>query len=104
MRFGIATISGKYSGTVELKDKNAPHSLRLCIEEKGTPGFVTGDGKLDIFEHGGHARLEYTGEAQVGGLIASVGQRMIEATARKIVQQFFSIAADGLRGSQASKA
>jgi carbon monoxide dehydrogenase subunit G len=101
VKFGIAAISGNYSGTIELKDKNPPRSLRLRMEGKGTPGFVTGEGKLDISEHGGKTQLDYAGEAQVGGLIASVGQRMIEATAKKIVQQFFANAADELRSSKA---
>jgi carbon monoxide dehydrogenase subunit G len=97
IKFGIAAISGKYAGSVEFAEKNPPKSLRMKISGKGIPGFVDGAGDVELIEKGGQTEVHYTGEAQVGGLIASVGQRMIEGTARKIVDQFFAAAAEELR-------
>jgi carbon monoxide dehydrogenase subunit G len=89
VKFGIAAISGKYAGTLEFAEKRPPHSLILKMEGKGLPGFVKGQGRIELAAKGSDTELTYSGEAQVGGLIASVGQRMIDAAARKIVQQFF---------------
>lgn len=89
VKFGIAAISGKYAGTLEFAEKRPPHSLTLKMDGKGLPGFVKGEGRIELAAKGSDTELTYSGEAQVGGLIASVGQRMIDAAARKIVQQFF---------------
>jgi hypothetical protein len=87
--FGLAAITGKYAGSVELAEKVPPHSMVLKMEGKGIPGFVKGSGRLELRAKGKQTELSYEGEAQVGGMIAAVGQRMIEAAARKIVSQFF---------------
>jgi len=92
IRFALAAFSGAYSGSVELSELQPPRSMRMCMEGKGTPGFMKGEGRLELGEKGGSTEVRYEGEAQVGGLIAAVGQRMIEAAAKKILQQFFESA------------
>ena len=92
VKFGIAAISGKYAGTLRFSNKKQPHSLILKMDGRGLPGFVTGEARIDLTARGNDTELAYAGEAQVGGMIASVGQRMLEAGARKIVQQFFDAA------------
>jgi hypothetical protein len=93
VKFGIAAISGKYAGTLEFAEKKSPHSLVLKMDGKGLPGFVKGEGRIQLVAKGASdTELTYTGEAQVCGVIASVGQRMLDAAARKIVQQFFDSA------------
>ena len=93
VKFGIAAITGKYAGSVELLDKHPFASLGMRVEGKGAPGFMKGEGRLELIEKSGQTEVRYSGEAQVGGVIASVGQRMIEAAAKKIIQQFFEAAA-----------
>jgi len=97
VKFGIAAISGKYAGTIEFAEKKPPNSMRMKLSGKGIPGFVDGVGHIELAEKGGQTELRYTGEAQVGGMIASVGQRMIEGAARKIVDQFFAAASEELK-------
>ena len=97
VKFGIAAISGKYAGIIEFAEKNPPNSMRMKLSGKGIPGFVDGVGHIELTEKGGQTELRYTGEAQVGGMIASVGQRMIEGAARKIVDQFFAAASEELK-------
>jgi len=99
VKFGLAAISGKYAGTLEFSEKHPHKSLRMKINGKGIPGFVNGSGQVELAEKGGNTELSYSGEAQVGGMIASVGQRMIEAAAKKIVDQFFAGAAEELKTS-----
>lgn len=102
VKFGIAAISGKYAGTLEFAKKKPPHSLVLKMDGKGLPGFVKGEGHIDLVAKGHDTELTYTGEAQVGGLIASVGQRMLDAAARKIVRQFFDSAKAELASGKGS--
>ena len=104
VKFGIAAISGKYAGTVEFAEKKPPHSLVLKMDGKGLPGFVKGEGRIVLTANGSDTELAYTGEAQVGGLIASVGQRMLDAAARKIVQQFFESAKAELASAKSGSA
>src|ERR1700680_2491133 len=65
VKFGIAAISGKYSGTVEFAEKKPPKSMRMKLSGKGTPGFVDGVGHIELSEKDGQTELRYTGEAQV---------------------------------------
>ena len=97
VKFGIAAISGKYAGTIEFAKKKPPKSMDMKLSGRGLPGFVDGTGHIDLAETGGQTELRYTGEAQVGGMIAAVGQRMIEGAAKKIVDQFFAAAAVELK-------
>lgn len=104
VKFGIAAISGKYAGTLEFAEKKPPHSLILKMDGQGLPGFVKGEGRIELTAKGGDTEIAYTGEAQVGGLIASVGQRMLDAAARKIVQQFFDSAKTELASARKATA
>jgi uncharacterized protein len=102
MKFGVAAISGNYAGWFELSEKQQPRSMRIRLEGKGSPGFVSGSGEICLAEKRlgekqVQTEVEYSGEAQVGGMIASMGQRLIEAAARKILQQIFADAAQELR-------
>lgn len=106
LKMGIAAFSGKFEGAVQLSDEHPPESFRMSVEGRGAPGFMKGQGTITLREdaHRTHnaptqTELHYDGEAQVGGVIASVGSRMIEAAAKKIVQQFFAAAASYLRAS-----
>lgn len=97
VKFGLAAISGKYAGTLEFSEKKPHTSLRMKISGKGLPGFVDGSGHIEMAGKNGETEVRYTGDAQVGGMIASVGQRMIEGAAKKIVDQFFAGAAEELK-------
>ncbi len=97
IKFGIAAITGKYAGTVEFSEKQPPKSMRMKISSKGMPGFVDGSGQVELQGKNGGTQLRYAGDAQVGGMIASVGQRMIEGAAKKIVDQFFGAVAEELK-------
>jgi len=97
VKFALAAISGKYTGSLELTEKKPPRSMRLRLEGKGVPGFVKGEGHLEMAAKKGQTEVRYSGEAQVGGMIAAVGQRMIDVAARRIIQQFFESAAKELQ-------
>lgn len=95
-KFAVAAIGGSFSGAVTLTEKKPPRCLKLKIEGRGAPGHMTGEGRIELGARGSQTEVRYDGSAQVGGLIAAVGQRMIEAAAKRIVGQFFENAARAL--------
>ncbi len=97
IKFSLAAFTGSYTGSVRLSDRKPPESMRMKVEGKGGPGFMKGEGQLTLRDSGESTTVEYEGDAQVGGLIAAVGSRMIDAAAKKILQQFFEAAARELR-------
>ena len=90
IRAGVGSIKGVFNGSVKLEDLRAPEHFRMVVEGKGQPGFLKGSGDLYLEEQDGTTAVSYTGEVQVGGTIASVGQRMIQGTAKMMATQFFT--------------
>jgi uncharacterized protein len=90
IRSGVGAIKGVFTGTVRLEDMRPPEHYRIVVEGKGAPGFLKGSGNLDLEEEGGGTLIKYTGDLQLGGTIAGVGQRMIQGTAKMMASQFFT--------------
>ena len=90
IRAGIGAIKGIFTGSVRLEDMRPPEHYRIVVEGKGGPGFLKGSGDLDLEAQGEGTLIKYTGDLQLGGTIASVGQRMIQATAKMMASQFFT--------------
>jgi carbon monoxide dehydrogenase subunit G len=90
IRAGVGSIKGIFNGTVRLEDMRPPEHYRIVVDGKGTAGFLKGSGDLDLEEQGDTTVVHYTGEVQVGGTIASVGQRMIQGSAKMMAAQFFT--------------
>jgi len=88
LKVGVASIKGSYTGVVEILDKHFPDHYTLAVEGRATPGFVKGTAKLELSAMSdGRTKLVVNGDAQVGGLIASVGQRFLAGIARQMTQQ-----------------
>jgi carbon monoxide dehydrogenase subunit G len=90
LRAGVGSIKGVFTGTVRLEDLRPPAHYRLVVEGKGQPGFLKGSGDIDLAEQNGGTLIKYQGDVQVGGTIASVGQRMIQGAAKMMASQFFT--------------
>jgi carbon monoxide dehydrogenase subunit G len=92
LRTGVGAIKGVFNGNVKLEEMRPPEHYRMVVDGKGQPGFLKGSGNLDLEEAGDGAAtvIKYTGEVQVGGTIASVGQRMIQGAAKMMASQFFT--------------
>jgi uncharacterized protein len=89
MKVGVASVKGTYKSKVSIKDKQAPSHYVLSGQGSGGPGFMQGDVAIDLEENAGQTILKYSTDAKVGGLIASVGQRMLNGVAKMMVDQFF---------------
>ncbi|MEW6160881.1 MAG: carbon monoxide dehydrogenase subunit G [Verrucomicrobiota bacterium] len=97
LKLGLAGIKGSYTGKVELRDKKPPESYTLLMEGKGGPGFVKGSAQIVLVDQGKKTELRCQADAQVGGMIAAIGSRLIEATAKKLMDDFFKKFAEELK-------
>jgi carbon monoxide dehydrogenase subunit G len=87
---GVGAVSGIFSATVTLSDQSPPHSYRLRVEATGKTGFARGSADIVLKSVPPGTLVEVSASAEVGGLIARVGQRLIEGVARMTVAGFFS--------------
>jgi uncharacterized protein len=89
MKMVLASLSGLFEGKVRITDQAPPESFRLVVEGSGKIGFVKGDGVLKLVSIENGTEVSYEGDAQIGGTIASVGQRLIDGTAKMMIKRFF---------------
>ena len=89
MQMALASLSGAFEGRVRITDQTPSSSFRLLVEGAGRIGFVKGEGLLKLRAADGGTEVSYEGEAQVGGTIAAVGQRLIDGTAKMMIKKFF---------------
>lgn len=88
VKLGMAGIKGVYSGKIRLEDVDAPRYYKLVAAGKGSNGVVDAVGTVELVSQpDGQTLLKYGGEAQIGGMLASVGQRLIEGAARQLIGQ-----------------
>jgi uncharacterized protein len=94
VKIGIQSIKGTYNGRIRLEDIQPPRHYRLVANGKSANGVVDGSGTVDLVEQDGKTLLSYTGDAQIGGTLASVGQRLIEGASRQMINQSLKALAD----------
>ena len=89
LKAGVGSIKGAFRGNVNLEDMRPPEHYRIVVEGKGLMGFAKGSATFDLLDQDGGTLINYSGELQVGGTIAGVGQRMIEGAAKMMATRFF---------------
>ena len=90
MKVGVGPVKGTFEGKVRISEQQPPSHYRMAIVGSGGPGFVRGDAAMDLAEADGGTRVTYAADVQIGGLIASVGQRMLGGVSRMMLDQFFA--------------
>ena len=85
----IGPFNASFSGNIELKEINAPHSYIIEGSGNSPVGFASGKAKVKLEESDNRTKLIYEVEANVGGKIAQVGSRLIDMTAKKMADIFF---------------
>ncbi len=90
----LGPVRGSFSAKVSLRDWNPHESYRLVVSATGTPGFVNGESFITLAEEGGVTTVSVDGDGQAGGLLARVGQRMMESVARNMMDRFFNCLAE----------
>jgi carbon monoxide dehydrogenase subunit G len=96
MRFGVGAISGVFNGSIRLHDLKPTSEYQMSVGGSGAPGFVKGEGVVQLRPHDAGTVLTYSGDVSAGGPIASLGQRMIGGAARMVIDQFFKCVAGKL--------
>jgi carbon monoxide dehydrogenase subunit G len=91
MVVGVGPVKGIFHGHVQILDAVPPDHYRMKVEGKGPGGFVNGEGTFELTDDEASGTvIHYAADAQVGGMIASVGQRLLHGSALKVVHQFFA--------------
>ncbi len=99
MKVGVGGVKGTFEGKVRLSDKNPPDSYRMAVDGSGGPGFIRGETTISLADSGPGTRVSYVADVQVGGLIASVGQRMLGGVAKMMADKFFTRMSELLQGT-----
>ena len=86
----MGPIRSKFDATVKMMDQEPYESYRLVIEGNGPSGFVRGESHVTLTGDGGKTMVTVESESSSGGLLARVGQRMMESFAKSMMDRFFT--------------
>jgi len=87
----VGPVSARFRGKVTLSDIDPPNGYKISGEgEGGIAGFAKGGATVRLAEKDGGTLLSYDVEAQIGGKLAQLGQRLISGTAKKLADEFFA--------------
>ena len=94
MKMVISAVQGLFAGKIRVADQKPPEQFRLLVEGSGKVGFLKGEGvltlvQLDLSTSNTSTEVRYEGDVQVGGVIAGVGQRLLDTTAKLVIRKFF---------------
>ncbi|MCA6121303.1 carbon monoxide dehydrogenase subunit G [Bradyrhizobium sp. WSM 1704] len=90
-RMKVGPVSARFKGRVALSDLDPPNGYRISGEgEGGVAGFAKGGATVALADKDGGTLLSYSVQAQIGGKLAQLGQRLINGTAKKLADEFFA--------------
>ena len=96
----VGPVSARFRGKVMLSDLDPPNGYKITGEgEGGVAGFAKGGATVGLAEKDGGTLLTYNVEAQIGGKLAQLGQRLINGAAKKLGDEFFANFAKAVEGS-----
>jgi hypothetical protein len=87
MQVHVGPVQGRFQGQLELSDLAPLEGYRMKLEGRGPSGFLRGEGSVRLAETDGGTDLTYDLDAQVGGKLAGLGQRLLESSAKAVAQQ-----------------
>lgn len=87
MHIRVGPVEGTYTGKIVLDDLRPPEHYKLKVDGQGNSGFLQGEGTIDLEKQNGGTVMKYQGDTQVGGRIASVGQRLLNGVATRLINQ-----------------
>lgn len=87
LKIKVGPVQGLFNGKVALSDIDPPKGYTMKVDGRGAPGFVQADSTVALAEDGARTEMTYSADAKVGGRIASVGQRLLDSSAKAIIKQ-----------------
>ena len=103
LRIRVGPVQGQFEGVVTLSNLEPPLGYHMQVSGQGAPGFVKGEGDVRLEEKDSSTLMHYSGTAQVGGRIASVGQRLLDSSARALTRQSLDELKTQINGLSAAK-
>ena len=95
----IGPVKARWKGKVTLSDLDPPNGYKITGEgEGGVAGFAKGGATVGLADKDGGTLLSYNVEAQIGGKLAQLGQRLINGSAKKLADEFFANFAKAVQG------
>ena len=88
--FSLGPIRSKFDAKVTMVDLNPFEYYKLVVEANGPSGFVRGESQIKLTRNAGKTTVDVDSDSSSGGLLARVGQRMIESFARSMMDRFFN--------------
>src|SRR3954470_6988325 len=86
----VGPVSAKFKGKLTLSDVKPPESYSIAFEgQGGAAGFAKGGAQVRLAPEGDKTKLSYDVKASVGGKLAQIGSRLVDAAARKVADDFF---------------
>ena len=86
----IGPVKAKFKGKVTLSDLDPPNGYTISGQgDGGVAGFAKGGATVKLLPKDGGTLLSYAVEAQIGGKLAQLGQRLINGAAKKVADEFF---------------
>jgi hypothetical protein len=95
----VGPVSARFKGKVMLSDLDPPNGYKISGEgEGGVAGFAKGGATVKLTDKDGGTLLSYDVEAQIGGKLAQLGQRLINGASKKLADEFFTNFAKAVQG------
>ncbi len=86
----VGPVSAKFKGKLAISDIRPPDSYAIAFEGQGGPaGFAKGGAQVRLSPEGAGTKLAYDVKANVGGKLAQIGSRLVDAAAKKVADDFF---------------
>jgi carbon monoxide dehydrogenase subunit G len=99
----VGPVKATFNGKVTLSDLNPPVGYTITGEGTGgVAGFAKGSATVALEEDGAETVMRYGVNAQVGGKLAQIGSRLVDATARKMSDDFFKSFVGAVTGNGAA--
>lgn len=86
----VASVGGSFEGEISLSEKTPPSQCKIAVSGSGSLGNGTGTATFSLTPQPAGTLMRYSGEGEIGGLVAGVGQRILKGVAKHLIGQFFT--------------
>ena len=100
MSLRIGPVKGAYDASVAVAEENHPSSFKMLVEASGSAGTVKGEGTITLAESPDGTEVSIEGDAQVTGVVARVGQRLMGSASKMLIRPFFKCMEMRVEGEQ----
>ena len=90
IELAVGPVRGTFEGKITITEKVPPERVTMIVEGSGRPGTLKARGELQLVAQNGSTLVRYTGDAQVTGVLMSVGHRLFGGVAKEMAGKFFS--------------